>query len=74
MNAKDKKKDKAFNKIIQFSVDTLNVKLKDNVNLKGEKLLGNKYRFEFYEYSRFYGVNLFIKILIDKIFSLIFLI
>ena len=74
MNAKDKKKDKAFNKIIQFSVDTLDVNLKDNVNLKGDQLLGNKYRYEFFEYSRFYGVNLFIKILIDKIFSLIFLI
>jgi exopolysaccharide biosynthesis polyprenyl glycosylphosphotransferase len=74
MNAKDKKKDKAFNKIIQFSVDTLDVNLKDDVNLKGDQLLGNKYRYEFFEYSRFYGVNLFIKILIDKIFSLIFLI
>ena len=74
MNAKDKKNDKAFNKIIQFSVDTLDVNLKDNVNLKGDQLLGNKYKYEFFEYSRFYGVNLFIKILIDKIFSIIFLI
>ena len=74
MNAKDKKKEKAFNKIIQFSVDTLDVNLEDNVNLKGDQLLGNKYKYEFFEYSRFYGVNLFIKILIDKIFSIIFLI
>ena len=74
MNAKDKKNDKAFNKIIQFSVDTLDVNLKDNVNLKGDQLLGNKYKYEFFEYSRFYGINLFIKILIDKIFSIIFLI
>ena len=74
MNAKDKKNDKALNKIIQFSVDTLDVNLKDNVNLKGDQLLGNKYKYEFFEYSRFYGINLFIKILIDKIFSIIFLI
>ena len=74
MNAKDKKKDKAFNKIIQFSVDTLDVDLENNVNHKDNQLLGNKYRYAFFEYSRFYGVNLFVKILIDKIFSVIFLI
>ena len=74
INAKDKKKEKAFNKIIQFSVDTLNIDLEDNFNLKGDQLLGNKYKYEYFEYSRFYGVNLFIKIIIDKIFSIIFLI
>jgi len=36
--------------------------------------LANKYDFEFYEKSRFYGVKLFLKILIDKILSLIFII
>ena len=74
MNGKDKKKDKAFNKIIQFSVDTLSVHLEDDINLKGDQLLGNKYKYEFFEYSRFYGVSLFIKILMDKILSIIFLI
>jgi putative colanic acid biosynthesis UDP-glucose lipid carrier transferase len=74
MNGKDKEKDKAFNKIIQFSVDTLNVHLEDDINLKGDQLLGNKYKYEFFEYSRFYGVSLFIKILMDKILSIIFLI
>ena len=74
INGKDKKKDKAFNKIIQFSVDTININLEDTINLKGKKLLANKFEYEFFEYSRFYGVNLFIKILIDKIFSIIFLI
>jgi exopolysaccharide biosynthesis polyprenyl glycosylphosphotransferase len=74
MNAKDKKKDKAFNKIIQFSVDTLSVHLEDNINPKGDQLLGNKYKYEFFEYSKFYGVRLFVKILIDKILSTIFLI
>ena len=74
LNANDKKKEKAFNKIIQFSVDTLNVNLEDNINLKGDQLLGNKYKYEYFEFSRFYGVNLFIKILIDKVFSILFLI
>ena len=40
MNGKDKKKNKAFNKIIQFSVDTIDINLEDNINLKGKKLLG----------------------------------
>ena len=74
INGKDKKKNKAFNKIIQFSVDTIDIDLKDNINLKGKKLLANKFEYEFFEYSRFYGVSLFVKILIDKIFSIIFLI
>ena len=74
MNGKDKKKNKAFNKIIQFSVDTIDINLEDNINLKGKQLLGNKFKYEFFEYSRFYGVSLFIKILIDKVFSIIFLI
>ena len=74
MNGKDKKKNKAFNKIIQFSVDTIDINLDDNINLKGKQLLGNKFNYEFFEYSRFYGVSLFIKILIDKVFSIIFLI
>ena len=74
LNANDKNKEKAFNKIIQFSVDTLNVNLDDNINLKGDQLLGNKYKYEFFEFSKFYGVNLFIKILIDKVFSILFLI
>ena len=43
-------------------------------NIKGKKLLANKYDFEYYEMSRFYGVNLFLKILMDKILSLVFLI
>ena len=47
MNGKDKKKDKAFNKIIQFSVDTLDINLDDNINLKGNQLLGNKFNMNF---------------------------
>ena len=69
----DKNKSDSISKIFKYSVDTLNIKLEEVPNLKGKKLLANKYDFEFYEMSRFYGVNLFLKILIDKFFSLIFL-
>ena len=60
-------------KIFKYSVDTLYVKLEEVQNIKGKKLLANKYDFEYYEMSRFYGVNLFVKILMDKLLSLIFL-
>jgi exopolysaccharide biosynthesis polyprenyl glycosylphosphotransferase len=74
LNGEEKNKKKAFNKIIQFSVDTLSVDLNGTLNLKGKKLLGNKFEYQFYERSRFYGLNLFFKILIDKFLSVIFLI
>jgi exopolysaccharide biosynthesis polyprenyl glycosylphosphotransferase len=74
LNGDENKKKKSFNKIIQFSVDTLNVDLKGTLNLKGKELLGNKFSYQFYERSRFYGISLFLKILIDKFFSIIFLI
>ena len=68
LNGDEDKKKKVFNKIIQFSVDTLNVDLNGTLNLKGKELLGNKFDYQFYERSRFYGISLFFKILIDKIF------
>ncbi len=74
LNGEDKKKEIIFGKILKFSVDTLNVRLDKKLNLKGKKLLANKYDFEFYELSRFYGISLFFKILIDKLFSIFFLI
>jgi putative colanic acid biosynthesis UDP-glucose lipid carrier transferase len=74
LNGDEDKKKKIFNKIIQFSVDTLNVDLNGTLNLKGKELLGNKFDYQFYERSRFYGISLFFKILIDKFFSIIFLI
>ena len=63
-----------LSKILKYSVDTLSINLKETVNIKGKKLLGSKYNFEIYEMSRFYGINLFLKIFIDKIFSIFFLI
>jgi len=74
LNGNTKNNNKIFNKIMKYSVDTLNIILETSPNLKGEKLLANKYQYEFYEWSRFYGINLFIKILIDKILSIIFII
>ena len=74
LNGEEKDKKKAFNKIIQFSVDMLNVDLNGTLNLKGKELLGNKFDYQFYERSRFYGISFFFKILIDKFFSIIFLI
>ena len=74
LNGDDKSKEKIFEKIIKFSVDTLNIKLSTSLDLKGKHLLGNKYDYVFYEWSRFYGISLFLKILIDKILSILFLI
>ena len=70
----NKTKKNILSKIFKFSVDTLNIKLGKTFNVQGKKLLANKYDFEFYEKSRFYGVNLFLKIIIDKILSIFFLI
>ena len=72
LNGKKNKSD-LLSKIFKYSVDTLNIKLDDAPNIKDKRLLANKYNFEFYEMSNFYGVNLFIKILIDKFLSLFFL-
>ena len=70
----DKNKSDILERIFKFSVDTINIKLEEVQNISGKKLLAGKYDFEFYEMSRFFGINLFLKILIDKILSLIFLI
>ncbi len=74
LNGDDINKKKILPKIFKFSVDTLNINLDKASNLHGKKLLADKYDFEFYEKSRFYGINLFLKILIDKLLSIIFLI
>ena len=67
--------------VIKFSVDIFIVNFKDNsknnsknnLNLLSENLINNKYSYSNYQTSRFYGFNLFIKIFLDKIFSIIFL-
>ncbi len=65
---------KSLEGILKFSVDILIVDLNERPNLNSTKLLSNKYNSEHYEISRFHGINLFLKILIDKFFSAIFLI
>ena len=63
--------------VIKFSVDIFIVNFKDNSknnsNLLSDNLINNKYSYSNYQTSRFYGFNLFIKIFLDKIFSIIFL-
>ena len=73
LNGDKKNKLNILSKIFKYSVDTLNIKLENVTNLKAKKLLADKYDYEFYEWSRFYGVNLFLKILIDKFLSIIFI-
>ncbi len=73
LNGNKKKNSDILSSILKYSVDTLNISLNKNINIKGKKLLANKYDFEIYEMSRFYGINLFLKILIDKFLAIIFL-
>ncbi len=70
----DKNSKNILSKIFKFSVDTLNIKLDEELNVSGKKLLAGKYDYEFFEKSRFYGINLFLKIIIDKILSIMFLV
>ena len=74
LNGNKNDKIKIFEKIIKYSVDTLNINLEKIFDLKGEELLANKYKYEFYEWSKFFGINLFLKIVIDKFLSVLFLI
>ena len=64
----------ALSKIIKYSVDILIVNLNEAPNLTSKKLLSNKYDYEYYEISRFYGGSLFFKIVLDKLLSVIFII
>jgi len=73
LNGEENDKKYIFNKIIQFSVDTLNLSLNKTLDLKEDKILGNKFHYEFYAKSRFFGINLFIKILLDKVLSILFM-
>ncbi len=67
--------DKLIETIIKFSVDILIVDLNTiSSNLNSQELLNGRYEYKQYEISKFHGVNLFFKILLDKIFSILFLI
>ncbi len=69
-----KNTEKLISNIIKFSVDILIVDLAKKTNVLSKNLLYNKFEFTKYEISRFYGPNLLLKILLDKILSVIFLI
>ena len=64
---------KSLEGVLKFSVDILIVNLNEEPNLKSENLISNKYNYTHYEISRFHGINLFLKILIDKFLSIVFL-
>lgn len=66
--------DNLLEKIIKYSVDILIVDLKISSNLNSQELLNGLYEYEQYEISRFYGLNLFYKIILDKILATLFLI
>ena len=68
-----KNKSNVEKSILNYSVDTLNVRVDKVSNKKNKDLLANKYEYDFYAMSRFHGVNFFLKILTDKILSLFFL-
>jgi lipopolysaccharide/colanic/teichoic acid biosynthesis glycosyltransferase len=75
LNNKEIITEQILKKIFNFSVDILIINLKDNLKPKSnDHLINNKYIYINYEMSRFYGINFFIKILIDKFLSIIFLI
>jgi putative colanic acid biosynthesis UDP-glucose lipid carrier transferase len=63
--------------VINFSVDIVIVNLKDNLkdnlNLLSDNLINNKYSYSNYQTSQFYGLSLLIKILVDKILTLVFI-
>ena len=59
--------------VIRFSVDILIINLITKTKKLSTNLMNNKYEYKNYEISKFHGSNLFIKIIIDKIFSIFFL-
>lgn len=64
--------------VIKFSVDIIIINLKDNFDNSSrslfDNLINNKYTFSNYQTSKFYGFNLFNKIILDKILSIVLLI
>ena len=74
LNADKHNKKNIYQEIFKYSVDTLNIKLDlPKKNLYEKRLITNLYECEFFEKSKFYGINLFLKIIFDKILSIFFL-
>ena len=74
LNSKNTNSDNLIQNIIKYSVDILIVDLETSSNLNSQELLNGKFEFKKYEISRFHGMNLLIKITLDKILAVIFLI
>jgi len=64
--------------VVKFSVDIIIVSLNSILNNRSkllyDNLINDKYSYSNYQTSQFYGLNLLLKIFLDKILSLIFLI
>ena len=59
--------------VIKFSVDILIINMKINPKSLSRNLINHRYEYKNYEISKFHGSSLFIKIMLDKILSLFFL-
>ena len=63
--------------VVKFSVDIIIVSLKGNLKnnskLISDNLINNKYTYSNYQTSQFYGLSLLIKLFLDKILSILFL-
>ena len=63
-----------LNNVLKFSVDILIIDVASKVVGLKKNLINYKYKFKYYEISKFYGFKLLLKIISDKVLSLIFLI
>ena len=64
---------KYLNKILDFPIDILQINISKKLPYN-ENLINNVYEYKEYSISRFYGAKFFMKILLDKVLSLIFII
>ena len=64
--------------VMKFSVDIIILNLNDNFKNKSKLLsdnvINNKYSYSNYQTSKFFGINLLIKLFLDKILAILFLI
>ena len=64
---------KYLNKILDFPIDILQINISKKLPYN-ENLINNVYEYKEYSISKFYGVKFFMKILLDKVLSLLFII
>jgi len=62
-----------INYVIKYSVDILIIKIDKISTRQNQYLINNRYEFINYEISKFHGLNLLIKVFLDKIFSIFFI-